>query len=440
MSDKPLVNTDVKKNGLQDNKPAAANQPNILPDFEIPYYYEFLLEGAVSKEDKPGVMVALEKHIAAARNFLSYLETVEKENGNTKTIKNDDYQHVQTSLSNPLVEGKIFLKLNQDYNHTTYEVADTKNNKKKMEEEVVKAQSKAEVDKKQFHEAGASLEAKANQLDVTSIAMLNVTDQSLLFHFEKVNKWILDIYYDTPASKYAWDNFKKNIYTSDNGADLKSRIKGLYIPKLYDYQIETCHYINSTRPMFMKKLEDKNFDILLSTSEDIIKAYNARMDYTASKKVISSNKTKILESELDIQQSDKVKKSTEPYINNIYERLIEKENRIRLLNMSDFVYSNANQHMFFRGSGGRISPFLRSDSLLQYGIEEEERKKAKAEGKKEAKKGGEKKEAGKADKQPEKGVLASPGGGVQGNTAMSSPQYQHPPKPIDETFKMNALD
>ena len=434
MADKPSGKHDAKE-AQKDSKPAAAN---ILPDFEIPYYYEFLLDGTVSKENKPGVVAALDKRLKAAKEFLGYLETIESANHSISPVKNEQYAAVQQQLSSPIVEGKVFLRLNQDYNHTKYEVEDTKNNKKRMEDDVSKATVKAEEDKKNFHEAMKGLEEKSSRLQVDTISKLVVTDQSLLYHFDRANKWILDIYYDTPASKYAWDNFKKNIYTSDNGADLKSRIKGLYIPKLYDYQIESCQYINSTRPMFMKYLKDSNFDILLSTSEDIIKAYNARMDYTASKKVISQNKTKIIESNLDLQQSEKVSNSTGPYIKAIYDKLVEKELKIRLVNLSDFVGGNQNQHVFFKGTGGKVSNFLRAESLLSYGADEEERKKEKKGDEKGKKKDDKSKPAPAAPQKP--GETAAPGVAPKNDDKKPGTSPVTNAKAYDTTFEMGNID
>ena len=100
----------------------------------------------------------------------------------------------------------------------------------------------------------------------------------MLYHFNKICQWILDIFYDTPASKFEWDNFKKNVFLSDKGEDFSKRIAGLYIPKLYDYQIETTKYIDSCRPMFLKFTNNQDFDMLLSTSVEIIEAFDARVE------------------------------------------------------------------------------------------------------------------------------------------------------------------
>ena len=347
---------------------------SINPNYELPFFYDHLLDGTVKKEEKSAILTGLDKKIAAAKEFLSYLNKLDSQNQGSNTVKNDRYTDVQQQLSTPIVDGKIFIKVNQDYNHATYEIQDTRAEKKRLEDEVMKATAKAEDDKKKFHEAVKEINSKVDKMDTTTIAKLHIVDPPLLFHFERVCLWILDVFYDNPPSKYEWDNFRKNVFLADKGDDFKKRVKGLYIPKLYDSQIETCNYISSTRPMFKKHVNDPNLDILLSISEDIVKAYNCRFDYTTCKKTIQNSKLKIIETKLDLDQSDKVSKSSEPYVSNIYNKLIDKELQFRAINLSDFIQNNQSQHFFFKGSQGKVTPFLRGETLATWGEEKDDTK------------------------------------------------------------------
>lgn len=375
----------------------AAQQPqqhNINPNLEIPFYYEFLVEDTIPKEAKPAIMGLLDAKIKAARKFLDYLNSIDRnsEGGDTR---NENYYQVQTDLSVPIVDGKTFAKLNKDYNHATFEVEDTKSFKKKGADESLKAVTTAETSKKRFHEATKILEGKAGQINYSNIGSIPyIKEDAVRYHFEKVCAWILDIYYDTPASKFEWDNFKKNVFLEDKGADFSKRIKGLYVPKLYDYQIETCQYISKTRPLFMSKLNNKDFDLLLSTSEDVIVAFNARQEYTLAKKTIAKNRSKDIEYNIDLGQAEKVSKSTQPYIETVYSKLADLENKFRVNNMSDFLPDNRAEHLFYRGAGGKVTTFLRGDALFHYGDTEDDIKAKKADK--------------KLEKKPDKGYTKAP--------------------------------
>ena len=395
----------------------------VFVNADLPFFYDFMLTEEVPKDpkQKENFLKLIDRKIAAAKEFNNYLDTIEKKNAQVQPLKpNPQYAEVQRQLSKGIVEGKVFIKLNQDYNHTTFEIDDTKASKKRMEAEVDAATKNSEDAKNKFHEAIADLGKKASSIDTTTIGKIIITDDAVQAHFTKVCHWILDIYYDTPASKFEWDNFKKQVFIADKGEDLKRRIQGLYIPKLYDYQKDTCNYILSTRPMFMKSINDRNFDTLLSTAEEVVKAFYARQEYTNSKKVISDNKTKIIEANLDIQQSEKVSASTKPYINSIYDKLITKEATIRSLNLSDFCPENINEHAFQRGSQQRIGTFLRGEALAKYGEIEDDDK-----GKKDK----------KQEKKPEK-----PAPVVNNETAHTSPDLKPVTKPADVKVNVKQLE
>ena len=344
-------------------------QASIIPDYDAPFYYEFLLDGTVPKEGKATVMTLYDRKIAAAKNFLKYLNSIDNgQNDYQSDVRNPQYLQVQSELSQPIVDGKVFTKLNEDYNHTTYEVEDTRKAKKRITEESSSCTALSNTSKKNFNDAVKSLEAKSQQINYTNIGNISyIKEDALRFHFEKICAWILDIYYDTPASKYEWDNFKQQVFLSDKGADLQKRIKGLYVPKLYDYQIETCQYILKTKDLFKAKLGNNDLEVLLSTAADVIAAYNARQEYTNSKKTLAFNRSKDIEYTIDLGQSEKVSKTTHPFIDTIYDRLIRKEMDYRFNNLSDFVGDNRSEHFFFKGKEGRITSFMRGDSLSTYG-------------------------------------------------------------------------
>jgi hypothetical protein len=414
----------------------------IVPNAELPFFYDHLLDGTVRKGDKAGILAGLDHKIAAAKEFLSYLERLDNQNRGAPPVKSERYPEIQNQLTAPIVDGKIFVKINQDYNHATYEVADTRAEKKRLEDEIVKATSKAEDDKKKFHDSVKQLETKSQKFNTTTIGNLNITDPPLLFHFERVCLWILDVFYDSPPSRFEWDNFRKEVFLEDKGEDFKKRIRGLYIPKLYDSQIETCNYISSTRPMFKLHTKDENLDTLLSIAEDIVRSYNARFDYTTCKKTIQNNKIKIIENRLDLEQSEKVSKSTEPYINLIYTKLIEKELMIRAINLSDFQMANQNQHLFFKGNQGKVSPFLRAEALATWGVVTEDPKKAgakKDEKKPEAKHGEEAKPISKpVDSKPVIANMQSPN--QASATAFTGKPVGNAKVEFDTSFEMGKVD
>lgn len=438
----------------------ATNQHEVNVSEDIHFFYEFMLNDTVPADQKGAMLSLLDKKIKAAKEFLSYLSSLERNNQSANRVDvPKEYQSVQRDLTTEIVTGKTFAKLNTDFNHTTFEVDDTKRDKKRMEEDINKCTTGAVESKRQFHEAVGELGKKASILDTSTIGKFDIKDPALSVHFNKICQWILDIYYDTPASKFEWENFKKQVFTADRGEDFRRRIRGLYIPKLYDYQIETTQYVASTRPMFMQSLNDQNWDLILATAEDIIKAYNARQEYTRCKKVISENKTKIIQAHLDLEQSEKISNTTRPYIKSIYEKLIEKQSKIRDINLSDFCVDNQAQYHFHRGSGGRVATCLRGEALATYG-EDDDDKKADKKGQKKVEGAGAKKEQ-PADKKPtdtqghsplgdrmdkDRGHI-SPGDIKVGNTAHNSPDSRPMPTKVmdtnyeyDEDIMMDNVD
>lgn len=349
---------------------------NIIPNQSLPFYYDYLFAHEKMPEDQRRTLLSeLDKKIEAAKSFLSYLEQVERSNGNASKITDKNYEAIQEQLTAQVLDGDLFLHLNFDFNKAKYEVEDLKKEKSKTEEDVKRATTDAEDNKKRFHEAIKTLETKAQSLDTSLVAKLEITDPPLLAHFEKFCEWILDIFYDTPSSKFEWDNFRKNVFLADKGEDFKKRIKGLYIPKLYDYQIEVGDRITKMGPLFKTKLANPVIDIIVSLAEDIKKAFDARANYTKNKKIISDGKSSSLNLNVDIQRSDKVVKTSEPYIVSIYSRILEPEHHIRALNLSDFQTNNKAEHSYIKGRGGRIWSFLREDALAGFGKEKTEESK-----------------------------------------------------------------
>lgn len=409
------------------------NQPRVNLSEDVHFFYEFVLGDTVPQHQKASMLSLLDKKVRAAKEFLNYLSGVERKNQAVSLVEYPrEYSAIQKELSAEIVHGKTFLKLNTDFNHTTYEVDDTKREKKRMEEEINKCTTGADESKKRFHEAVEELGKKASQLDTTSIAKFDIKDPALNVHFVKACQWILDVYYDTPASKFTWENFKKQTLVADKGEDFKRRIRGVYIPKLYDYQIETTHYVASMRPMFKQLNNDNNWDLVLSTAEDIINAYNARQEYTRCKKTISENKTKVIQAHLDLEQSEKISNTTRPFIKSVYEKLISKEDLVRDINLSDFCVDNHRQYHFQRGAGGRVAPCLRGEALAKFGeVDDGKEKKTEKKGAEVAVKKGQPQTEGKSadahvgrplgDKMDKDRVYISPSDIKAEHTAHNSP-------------------
>ena len=356
---------------------------NIIPNQSLPFYYDYLFEPEkLPEEQKASLLAELDRKIGSARSFLSYLDQVERTNSGAARVSDKSYEAIQEQLTAPILEGDLFLQLNFDFNKAKYEVEDLKKEKIKTEEDVKRATVDAEANKKAFHEAVKVLETKANSLDTTTIATLQITDLPLLMHFEKFCEWILDIFYDTPSSKFEWENFRKNVFLADKGEDFKKRIKGLYIPKLYDYQIETGDRITKMAPLFRNKLNNKAIDTIVGLAEDIKRAYEARNSYTKNKKTMTDGKTAGINLNVDIQRSDKVVKTSEPYIASIYSKVIDPELLIRTTNLADFQTNNKAEHQFIRGRGGRVWSFLREDALANFSKDKAEEGKKGEEGKK----------------------------------------------------------
>ncbi len=351
---------------------------NIIPNQSLPFYYDYLFAHEKMPEDqRQSLLGELDKKIVAAKSFLAYLEQVERNNSAAARVTDKSYEAIQEQLSAPILDGDLFLQLNFDFNKARYEVEDLKKEKLKTEEDVKRATVEAEQNKKAFHDAIKVLEAKAQSLDTTTTATLQITDLPLQMHFEKFCEWILDIFYDTPSSKFEWENFRKNVFLTDKGEDFKKRVKGLYIPKLYDYQIETGDRITKMGPLFKNKLNNPAINIIVGLAEDIKRAYEARTNYTKNKKVMTDGKTSSINLNVDIQRSDKVVKTSEPYVASIYSKVIEPEHHIRAASLADFQTNNKAEHQFVRGRGGRVWSFLREDALANFGKDKaEEGKKA----------------------------------------------------------------
>jgi len=339
-------------------------------EHDVPFFYDFLLDNHVPAKDVPGVLKALESKIQSAKRFLEYLNQLSPEQGKENRIS-EGYARIQHELTVPIVDGDLFLTLNAEFNHAAFEREDTAANQRRLQQELEQATKVAEEEKNKFKQAVKNLEEKAAKLDGADLAQIDVSKkgQDFLFHFDKVCRWILDIYYDTPPSKYDWDNFREQAFTSDNGADLRNRVKGIHIPKLFDYQIETGKYVLSTRKLFeVETGSSKSWDVLISTAEDVAAAFEAREKYTKAKKLISDNKIKIIQATIDLTQGETIAKTSGPLIHTIMDELVVRENQIRLMNLSDFHEQNAHQHKFAKDSTGKkINNFLREDALAAYG-------------------------------------------------------------------------
>ena len=367
-------------------------------EHDVPFFYDFLLDGNVSAHDAPGVLKTLETKIQSARRFLDYLNQLSPEQGKEAKIP-EGYSKLQHELSTPIVDGALFLTLNAEFNHAAFEREDTAANQRRLQQELEQATKVAEEEKNKFKQAVKNLEEKAAKIDGADLAQIDISKkgQDFLFHFDKVCRWVLDIYYDTPPSKYDWENFREQAFTSDNGADLRNRVKGIHIPKLFDYQIETGKYVLSTRKLFQTEVGSKSWDVVISTVEDISAAFDAREKYTKAKKLISDNKIKIIQATIDLTQGETIAKTSGPLIHTIMDELVVRDNNIRLINLSDFQEKNQAQHSFHKDSSGKkINNFLREDALANYGA-------TKGDSGKEGKKGGKgAKPAAPAEPQPPK--------------------------------------
>ena len=331
------------------------------------FFYDFLLTGQVPADplEQEKVLRLLDIKIAAAKEFSAYLHTVEQKNAQVLPLQvNDQYQNIQKELSAEIVDGDLFMKLNQEFTNSNTE--NLKIQIKEMEAELDKCDERADYSKTSFKVAVAQLGQKADRLNFVALANLKVSDRALNEHLTKVWKWVLDIFYDIPGSKYQWENFREQVFLRDQGKDFKKRVSGLYFPKLYDYNAEACQYVLSTRPMFMKALQDSNLDLFLSLAEDIILGYKAREDYTNHKKTIAELKVKIGAANFEVKRSEKVINSSKPYITAIYHNLLQREYYVRNDNLSDFVRNNLAEHLFYKGGNGKIETFLRGQSLARY--------------------------------------------------------------------------
>ena len=398
-------------------------------EHDVPFFYDFLLEGNVSDSDAPGVLRTLEAKIHSARRFLEYLNQLQPEQ--RELVKAPEgYHRIQHELSAPIVDGSLFLTLNAEFNHAAFEREDTAAQKKRLEEELNQATKVAEDSKQKFKEAMKRLEDKAPKINGTEMAMVDISKkgQDFLFHFDKVCRWVLDVYYDTPPSKYDWENFREQALRVDAGADLRNRIRGLHIPKLFDYQIETCKYVLSCRQMFKVEIASDGFDALISTAEDVSAAFDARDSYTRAKKTISDNKIKIIQATIDLTQGETIAKTSGPLIHSIMDELVVRENNIRLVNLSDFHENNASQHSFHKDSTGqKINNFLREEALANYSSSKGDTKHAKKGGKEE------KPAAGKGQAQ----VAGSEKSGT--TTPMTQVEVPPPPEKLEE-INMGNLD
>ena len=333
----------------------------LIIHMEVGFFYDSEYDEKGSKEYMQAIADLYDSKIKAAHHFLEYLNLLDKDGGSEVEIRTSEYRQVQEQLTDPTIDGGLFAKLNRDYNRSTFDVDSTREGISRRATESSQAIKHVIVSKQKYNDALAKLSDKPRKIDFTNIGKMSpIKDQALLFHFNKVCQWILDIFYDTPASKFEWDNFKNNVFITDKGEDFSKRIIGLYIPKLYDYQIETAKYINDCRPMFLKYTNNQDLDLLLSTSLDIIEAYNARVEYTNYKKTLEINKGREMSETIEIANSDKISKATKPYVVPIYDLMIQKEQAFRTINMSDFVKGNKANYYFLKGSGGKIKTFTRN--------------------------------------------------------------------------------
>lgn len=397
-------------------------QPN---EHDVPFFYDFLLEGSVPEAEGPGVVRALEAKIQSARRFLEYLNQLHPEQKEVVQAP-EGYSRIQHELTAPIVDGSLFLTLNAEFNHAAFERADTAAQKKKLEDELNQATKVAEDNKIKFKEAVKRLEDKTPKINGAEMALVDISKkgQDFLFHFDKVCRWALDIYYDTPPSKYDWENFREQALRVDSGADLRNRIRGLHIPKLFDYQIENCRYVLSCRQMFKVETASDGFDALISTAEDVAAAFEAREAYTKAKKTISENKIKIIQATIDLTQGETIAKTSGPLIHTIMDELVVRENTVRLVNLSDFNENNASQHSFHKDSSGqKINNFLREDALANYSSGKGDAKHSKKGPSKEEK--------------PTKPVAGSEKSGVQ--TPMTQVEVPPPPEKLEE-INMGSLD
>jgi len=62
------------------------------------------------------------------------------------------------------------------------------------------------------------------------------TEGSTFFH--AIFSWCVEILYESPATSYEWENFKKQAFGKDYGVDFLMRLRGTNIPKYSNYQYQ----------------------------------------------------------------------------------------------------------------------------------------------------------------------------------------------------------
>lgn len=65
------------------------------------------------------------------------------------------------------------------------------------------------------------------ELDFTLLKKIHIPknkEEPSFVSFNKIWSWILEVYYNTPVTKYYWPEFKDKVFSKDNGADLKRRM------------------------------------------------------------------------------------------------------------------------------------------------------------------------------------------------------------------------
>lgn len=119
-----------------------------------------------------------------------------------------------------------------------------------------------------------------------------------MIHFDKLWVWTLEVFYDTPSSKYSWENFSQQVFTLDNGIDFKKRVKGLNYQKMTKNTIAQTQRVIDLKNILSQKLSSSDLNNYISAIEHILEAALARNAYKNASATIKKSTKDISQSRI----------------------------------------------------------------------------------------------------------------------------------------------
>jgi hypothetical protein len=164
-------------------------------------------------------------------NALLYLERLNKSS-----------QEKLAEIKANIIELEAEVKKNEPEKEKTQLLLDS------IEKEIAVLHKKFEDDQREILEVYRQKQTLVGKIDPAQLKKVKAKNDKSKAHF--IFQWILSNIYQENTSKYEYNNFKKEVFKKDNGADFHSRLNGFNFKKMKIDPISTKKFLENKNDIF----------------------------------------------------------------------------------------------------------------------------------------------------------------------------------------------